>query len=116
MPEESSRVDQPSPGFTEVSFQLSVPMVSYLAIFVVCDFEYLETVTEVHKIPFRVYGTKKQKPRLDYSMKIGAAIADYYETYFGIKYPLPKLDMAAIPDYRQNSISGVLSCKASLIK
>merc|ERR1711962_360541 len=99
MPEESSKVDQPLPGFTEVTFELSVPMVTYLAIFVVCDFEYLETVTQVHKIPFRVYGTKKQKPRLDYSMKIGAAIADYYETYFGIKYPLPKLDVAAIPDY-----------------
>ena len=74
-------------------------MVTYLAIFVVCDFDFLETLTEVHKIPFRVYGTKKQKARLEYAMKIGAAISDYYETYFDIAYPLPKLDMAAIPDY-----------------
>ena len=109
MPEESSRVDQPLPGFTEVDFQLSVPMVSYLAIFVVCDFEYLQTETKVSNVPFRVYGTKEQKPRLEYAMKIGAAIADYYETYFGIKYPLPKLDMAAIPDYRQNSIQRIHS-------
>ena len=99
MPEIETKPDQPSPGFTEVTFQVSVPMVTYLAIFIVCDFEYLETVTEVHKIPFRVYGTSQQKDRLKYAMDIGAAIADYYETYFDIAYPLPKLDMAAIPDY-----------------
>lgn len=99
MPEASSLPDAPEEGFTEVTFQLSVPMVTYLAVFIVCDFEYIETVTAVHKIPFRVYGTAQQKNRLQYAMKIGAGIADFYETYFGIPYPLPKLDMAAIPDY-----------------
>ena len=76
-------------------------MVTYLAIFVVCDFKFIDAVTEEHKIPFRVYGTKSQITRglLNYSKDIGTAIADYYETYFGIPYPLPKLDMAAIPDY-----------------
>ena len=47
----------------------------------------------------RVYGTSGQVSRLTYAAKIGAAIADSYESYFDIKYPLPKLDMAAIPDY-----------------
>ena len=82
-------------------FKKSVPMVTYLAIFVVCDFKFIDAVTEEHKIPFRVYGTESQISRglLNYSKDIGTAIADYYETYFGIPYPLPKLDMAAIPDY-----------------
>ncbi len=99
MPEASSKPDQPLAGFTEVTFQKSVPMVTYLAIFVVCDFEYLESVTDLHQIPFRVYGTEQQKDRLEYALKIGSAIADFYESYFDIPYPLPKLDMAAIPDY-----------------
>ena len=99
MPEESSKPNQPTQGFTEVTFQLSVPMVTYLAIFFVGQFDHLETVTQVHGIPFRVYGTSQNKDRLKYAMDIGAAIADYYETYFDIPYPLPKLDMAAIPDY-----------------
>ena len=47
----------------------------------------------------RVYGSVDQVDKLGYAAKIGAAIADSYETYFGIKYPLPKLDFAAIPDY-----------------
>ena len=100
MPEEISIPNAPMEGFTEVTFQVSVPMVTYLAIFVVCDFNYIDAITEEHKIPFRVYGTEQQIGRLQYSKDIGTAIADYYETYFNIPYPLPKLDMAAIPDYR----------------
>ena len=99
MPVTSSKVDQPSEGLVEVTFQTTVPMVTYLAIFIVSDFEFIETVTQVHGIPLKVYGTRQQIPRLDYAMRAGAAIADYYETYFDIGYPLPKLDMAAIPDY-----------------
>ncbi len=97
MPEESTRPDSPEKGYTEVTFELSAPMVTYLAIFVVCDFEYLETSNSV--VPFKVYGTAEQKNRLQYAMEIGASIALYYEQYFNVKYPLPKLDMAAIPDY-----------------
>ena len=99
MPEVRSKNDTPSTGYTEVTFLKSVPMVTYLAIFIVCDLTFTDTVTDIHKIPMRVYGTASQVKRLDYAAKIAAAIADYYETYFDIKYPLPKLDMAAIPDY-----------------
>ena len=53
MPEASSVPDSPSAGMTEVTFEKSVPMVSYLAIFVVCDFEYLESNTPEKNIPFR---------------------------------------------------------------
>jgi hypothetical protein len=43
-------------------------MVSYLAVFIVCDFEYLETTTAIRKIPFRVYGTSRQKDVLGYAL------------------------------------------------
>jgi glutamyl aminopeptidase len=53
MPELKSVVDAPVAGKTEVTFEKSVPMVSYLAVFVVCDFEYLEKNTPIYDIPFR---------------------------------------------------------------
>ena len=97
MPEASSKPDTPEPGLTEVTFEKSVPMVTYLAIFVVCDFPYLERTQD--NISMKLYGTKKNQPFLEYAAEIGAHIAGFYQSYFGIKYPLPKLDMAAIPDY-----------------
>ena len=87
------------PGCDEVIFAKTVPMVTYLAVFVVCDFAFLESTTPKHKIPFRVYGTARQRDLLKYALDAGVAIADYYTDYFGVPYPMPKLDMAAIPDY-----------------
>ena len=74
-------------------------MVSYLAVFIVSDFTFIEKLTESKKIPFRVYGTSRQRHLLNYSLDVGVAVADYYVDYFNVDYPLPKLDMAAIPDY-----------------
>jgi aminopeptidase N len=33
------------------------------------------------------------------ALDIGASVTDFYQNFFDVKYPLPKLDMAAIPDY-----------------
>ena len=40
MPEERSELDSPRPSLTTVTFQRSVPMVTYLACFIVCDFKF----------------------------------------------------------------------------
>lgn len=99
MPVDNEMPNNPSKGYTEVKFEKSVPMVTYLACFIVCDFEYEEKLTEIHKTKFRVYATPEQKERLKYALDIGANITDYFENYFEIPYPLPKQDMIAIPDF-----------------
>ena len=40
-----------------------------------------------------------QKNHLQYALEVGTTVADYFVDYFQVDYPLPKLDMAAIPDY-----------------
>ena len=42
-----------------VEFENSVPMVTYLACFIICDFDYVEAMTEDQK-PYRVYAAKDQ--------------------------------------------------------
>ena len=99
MPVQKELPNTPAKGLTTVIFAKSVPMVTYLACFIVCDFEFEETFTSNHNIRFRVYATREQKHRVNYSLDVGANITDYFESYFGIPYPLPKQDMIAIPDF-----------------
>ncbi|XP_066980516.1 glutamyl aminopeptidase-like [Macrobrachium rosenbergii] len=103
MPVEREIPDSPSPGLTEVIFQRSVPMVTYLACFIVCDFKYVEVSTQDNK-PFRVYSTADQLSRTNYSRDLGVHVLNYFEDYFNVEYPLPKQDMIAIPDF----ISGAM--------
>ena len=61
-------------------------MVTYLACFIVCDFEYEEKRTEIHNTLFRVYATPTQRERIKYALDIGANITDYFENYFDVSY------------------------------
>lgn len=74
-------------------FTESVPMSTYLACFIVCDFKYKEkTIKNTNgTFPFRVYATEDQLDKVDFSLGVGVAVTEYYIKYFGIDYPLPKL-------------------------
>jgi len=98
MPEESRKDNYPSEGLATVTFEKSVPMVTYLACFIVCDFQIREGKT-ARGIPFRVLSRSNQINSTEYPLQIGIAITDYYEKYFGIDYVLPKQDLVAIPDF-----------------
>jgi glutamyl aminopeptidase len=99
MPVDAEVEGSPSSGLTTVTFEKSVPMVTYLACFIVCDFEYEEKLTATHQTKFRVYATPQQKDRVRYALDIGANITDFFTDYYNISYPLPKQDMIAIPDF-----------------
>lgn len=39
-----------------------------------------------------------------FAVEIGPMILKYYEKFFGIEYPLPKVDMVAIPDFSSGAM------------
>jgi tricorn protease interacting factor F2/3 len=74
------------------------PIVStYLIYLGVGEFEYL--TGKVGKILIRVVTTKGNKSKGKFSLELGKKLLTSYEKYFGIKYPLPKLDLIAVPDF-----------------
>lgn len=90
-------------AFWEVSFAKSVPMSTYLACFIVSDFSFREVEIDTKGIgdtfKMGVYATPEQINKVDFATEVGKGVIEYYIDYFQIEYPLPKLDMAAIPDF-----------------
>nr|CAD7397386.1 unnamed protein product [Timema cristinae] len=91
--------DSPAPGLTTAEFRTSVPMVTYLTCFIVSDFQRLPPVNISQGFPFSVYSTPAQVNKTAYALELGSKVTEYYINYFNIPYPLPKLDMIAIPDF-----------------
>ena len=54
---------------------------------------------ELERHRFRVITTKGNKSKGRFALNLGKKLLTSYEKYFGIKYPLPKLDLIAVPDF-----------------
>src|SRR2546423_1386254 len=79
----------------EVRFQPTPSMSSYLNVFVACELDLIETKAAGTQV--RVIATKGKSEWGRYALESTAQILQYYNDYFGIRYPLPKLDQIAIP-------------------
>ncbi|HEX5307112.1 MAG TPA: M1 family metallopeptidase [Dyella sp.] len=86
-------------GMTEVHFGTSPKMSTYLLFFSVGDFERATKMAEGTEI-----GVIAQKGMVDqagFALDSSAAVLHEYNDYFGVKYPLPKLDNIAAPGQSQ---------------
>lgn len=81
-----------------VSFQESPKMSTYLVAVVVGELEYLEGETPSgNKV--RVYCEVGRAEQGKFALDVATKTLPFYEEYFGTPYPLPKMDMVAIPDF-----------------
>lgn len=88
------------PDFVMNTFETSVKMSTYLVAYCVSDFEYKEAVLSGEDdVKFRIYARRDAMEQVDYAADIGPKVLRFYEDYFQIKFPLPKIDMIAIPDF-----------------
>lgn len=97
-------------------FQESVEMSTYLVAFVVCDFKRLSQMTQ-RNVSVSVYAAPSMLSQADYAVKTATKTMDYFETFFGIRYPLPKLDLIAIPDFAAGAMEnwGLITYRESAI-
>jgi len=69
-----------------------------LLAFCVGDFGYVETKTE-SGVPVRVFAPRGMEKDGKFSVDLAARTLDFFGKEFGSPYPLPKMDMIAIPDF-----------------
>ena len=79
----------------EVRFAPTPPMSSYLNVFVAGELDFIES--QVGPTQIRVIAAKGKAELGRYALEVSAEILKYYNEYFGVPYPLPKLDQIAIP-------------------
>jgi aminopeptidase N len=82
-------------GGKEVRFAATPPMSSYLNVFVAGELESIETRSGPTQL--RVIATRGKAEMGRYALEASAQILQYYNDYFGVAYPLPKLDQIAVP-------------------
>jgi aminopeptidase N len=87
--------EQKIAGGKEVRFAPTPPMSSYLNVFVAGELDFIESRVGLTQI--RVIATKGKAELGRYALEASAQILKYYNDYFGVPYPLPKLDQIAIP-------------------
>ena len=79
----------------EVRFAVTPPMSSYLNVFVAGELDFIESRSGPTQL--RVITTKGKAEMGRYALEASAQILQYYNDYFGVAYPLPKLDQIALP-------------------
>src|SRR6266481_2033251 len=82
-------------GGKEVRFAMTPSMSSYLNVFVAGELDLIESRSGPTQI--RVIATKGKAEIGRYALEATAQMLQYYNDYFGVAYPLPKLDQIAIP-------------------
>jgi len=82
-------------GGKEVRFAATPPMSSYLNVFVAGELDLIESRSGQTQI--RVIATKGKAELGRYALEATLQILQYYNDYFGVPYPLPKLDQIALP-------------------
>jgi aminopeptidase N len=86
-------------GLKEVRFQTTPTMSSYLLFFGAGDFDRISKKVGDREVGI-VMG-RGNGPKAQYALDAEAQILPYYDDYFGVRYPLPKLDNVAGPGQSQ---------------
>ncbi|KAF3821846.1 hypothetical protein GH733_009888, partial [Mirounga leonina] len=90
-------------GLLEDHFETTVKMSTYLVAYIVCDFNSVSG-TSSSGVKVSVYASPDKWSQTHYALEASLKLLDFYENYFDINYPLPKLDLIAIPDFESGAM------------
>jgi puromycin-sensitive aminopeptidase len=90
-------------GKKVLHFAETIRMSTYLVAFVVGELEPTEPVF-IGSTPLRIWSVPGKKRLTPFGLEIGAFSLGFFEQYYGIPYPGPKLDLLAIPDFASGAM------------
>ena len=99
------------------TFEKTPRMSSYLLAFVIGELHKKSAHTK-SGVEINVWATPAQNENtLDFALNIAARSIDFYDKYFGVKYPLPKSDHVALPDFSSGAMEnwGLITYRESCL-
>mmetsp|Transcript_408 Transcript_408/g.590 ORF Transcript_408/g.590 Transcript_408/m.590 type:complete len:894 (-) Transcript_408:195-2876(-) len=94
-------------------FEKSPIMSTYLLAFVVGEFDHIETKSKAADfkdgkatgdVAIRVYAPRGKTDQAKFALEVASKCLTYFTQFFEIGYPLPKLDLIAIPDFSSGAM------------
>uniref|UniRef100_A0A672SGD0 Aminopeptidase n=2 Tax=Sinocyclocheilus grahami TaxID=75366 RepID=A0A672SGD0_SINGR len=90
-------------GLLEDQFDTTVKMSTYLVAFIISDLQSISKKSQ-HGVEISVYTVPEKISQAEYALNTAVTLLDFYDDYFDIPYPLPKHDLAAIPDFQSGAM------------
>ena len=81
-----------------VQFDETPKMSTYLVAYMVSKLKYVETQSK-HGVKIAVWARESVLDQAQYPLKAATAILDFFESYYQVPFPLPKIDLIAVPDF-----------------
>ncbi len=95
LPVEESAMDG---GLRRIRFEETPVMSTYLLAFIVGDIKCVERTADNGTL-IRVWATAGKEDLGEFAAETSVKLLAFFNDYFGVPYPLPKLDHIAIPDF-----------------
>ncbi len=89
---------QARPGVKSITYAETPVMSTYLLAFIIGELTHIEQVGDNGTL-IRVFTTHGREEQAQFALETATRLLKYFNDYFGIPYPLPKLDHFAIPDF-----------------
>jgi puromycin-sensitive aminopeptidase len=86
-----------------IHFERTPKMSTYLASWIIGEFDFVQDNSS--GVPVRVYTPVGKAAQGYFALDVASKALKFFSQYFGISYPLPKLDLASFGDFPCGKIS-----------
>ena len=111
------KIEEENGDSRTTTFEKTPRMSSYLLAFVIGEL-HKKTARTKSGVEVNVWATPAQNENtLDFALDIATRSIDFYDEYFGVKYPLPKSDHVALPDFSSGAMEnwGLITYRESCL-